>query len=308
MGFKEWWFGEQGAQALESSDSSHLNKKQAVIIHPDTVTRQQFTDGSINKAIFHLRDAVVRLPVGPTIKNRYARSSQYSSFISHRAPFPNRAKVADRFELLATQLNKVSFDRASILVLTRIKEALNTRIPNLIREAEVEFQLEGWDDEEYRLETIQDVLEALIVEVGKLPSIISTLHTDWPETQVEMDEDKALFPDIITYNEDSELYEALAALQKDWELANSVPLGVEDRFTVDQVASSYLPDALQFHNTFSLRTGSLAKERARTLLLEQVELIHKQIHFVLEQHTDESFSDMEAHTNFLRAKNQQLGL
>jgi hypothetical protein len=311
MKFREWWNGQNGSStpAISATEKSVSTSKK--VSEMTTAIRAQFKSGVVSDAAYQLRRDLIKLPVNPETRRRHAPSSAVSRF---EIPYPHRKKAADRLSLLATELRKIDIDRADLAPLTRIRSTLNETIPKKLREMELLFPVEGWEDEAIMLEDIQDLAEELLSVVGALPSHMSKLHIGQPGTmmeeepaETEQNREAASFPDISTYNEDEELFTALTELKDDWKTASTIPLSTEDEFTIDQVASSYLPDALQFHTTFRLRTGPLAKERARELLLEQVQLIHKQVTFVLEQHTDESFSKMEAHTSFLKAKVEGLG-
>lgn len=261
----------------------------------------KFKSREVDAAIGMLRTAVIHLPVEPEMRRRYGNAN-YSSW---RQPYPCRQKACQRFSFLARKLLTVDYNRADSRSLLFIIDILNEKAPKLIRNMETEFTLEGWVSEVWMLAELTNLIETAITEATKMPSTLSTLHAEIPNAEGEL---SITFSDISQYIGDEILTAALTKLQGDWEMAYALPLEAEDEFTIEQIVLSYLPDALTLYERFRRRTGALASEKAKALLLEQLQLIHKQVQFVLEQHTDDSFSMMEAHTNFLKAKNAQLGI
>lgn len=283
-----------------------VTQEQAIVQRSIAFTvADKFKNREVYAAISSLRDAVIRLPIEPETRRRYGSNSSYSSF---REPYPHRRTVCQRFSFLSRKLQTVDYNRADSRSLMLIVEILNEKAPKLIHAMETEFTLEGWSGEAWRLDELTGIIETAIKEATKLPSTLSTLYAETVNLNGELLASEIVFPDISQYAADGYLTAELTKLQEDWETAHSLPLEAEDEFTVEQVALSYLPDALTLYERFRRRTGELAAEKAQALLLEQLQLIHKQVQFVLEQHTDDSFSMMEAHTNFLKAKNAQLGI
>jgi hypothetical protein len=271
--------------------------------------RQHFTNGTVYSAIDTLRNSYLRLPVSPQILRDTRESVAVISYRNYTIPYPHRKKTADMFDFLRLKLTTADFERALSSNLDNIILVLNERIPKHLSEMETELRLEGFVDEKYYDEDLQGFLEQAINVATRLPSKLSILHVDNRQGNPQEASDALIsFPDISSYLDQESLSEELTALKQDWESAHELPLGVEDRFTIEQVASSYLPEALSLFERFRRRTGDVGVNKAQGLLLEQVKLIRKQVSFVLEQHSDDSLNMMEAHMSFLKAKNEQLGL
>jgi hypothetical protein len=297
-----WWKTKQtnelATHALEMADA--VQKLPVVITVAD-----KFRKGQVDNSIYELRRAFMQLPISPTTRQRYASNRTYISF---QAPYPHRRKTVSLFDFLIKKLQTVDFVRADSRALMRIVDILNEEIPRKIRDAETEYTLEGWSNEEKNNKDVDDAIERAIAEATALPSTLSGLHAEVQDEAGNILASDIAFPDISMYSELEELSAELEALKLDWEHAHSLPMETEDEFTIEQVALSYLPDALVLFERFRRRTKDETNHRAKDLLLEQVKLIRKQVTFVLEQHTEDSFSQMEAHMNFLKAKNDQLGL
>jgi len=289
----------------QGDTSAHLSARDA----RELSIRQHFTEGTVYTAIDNLRNTYLRLPVSKQVRLNTAKSVAVNAYRDYTLPYPHRKKTAGMFRFLSTKLATVDYDRALISQLDTIIMVLNERIPKHLSEMETEFLLEGFGDEDYYDEDLQSFLEQAITAATKLPSKLSILHTDNIQGKpVEASETHVVFPDISSYLDQENLSEELTALKQDWENAHELPLGVEDSFTIEQVAISYLPEALGLFERFRRRAGDTSVHKAQELLLEQVKLIRKQVSFVLEQHSDDSMNMMEAHMSFLKAKNEQLGL
>jgi hypothetical protein len=271
--------------------------------------RQHFTNGTVYMAIDNLRNSYIRLPINPQILRDTRESVAVNSYRNYTTPYPHRKKTADMFSFLRQKLTTVDFERAMLSNLDTIILTLNERVPKHLSEMETELRLEGFADEAYYDEDLRELLEQAITAATKLPSRLSILHVDSVQgTAQEGPEALVSFPDISSYKDQENLSEELTALKQDWENAHELPLSVEDSFTIEQVVTSYLPEALSLFERFRRRTGDVGVNKAQGLLLEQVKLIRKQVSFVLEQHSDDSLNMMEAHMSFLKAKNEQLGL
>lgn len=299
------WRKKDKQLALQNNTSNRVAERNA----RELSVRQHFTDGTVYTAIENLRNSYLRLPVSPQVLRDTRESVAVTSYRNYTTPYPHRKKTAEMFSFLRQKLATADFERSTLSLLENIRFLLNERIPKHLSEMETELRLEGFIDEGYYDEDLQELLEQAITSATRLPSKLSILHVDSVQEMPQGDSEPLVsFPDISSYQDQEKLLEELTALKQDWENAYELPLGVEDRFTIEQVATSYLPEALNLFERFRRRTGDVGVNKTQDLLLEQVKLIRKQVSFVLEQHSDDSLNMMEAHMSFLKAKNEQLGL
>lgn len=258
----------------------------------------QISDNSVERQIFALRGFMMSIPASPNHRRNHSNPNYGKSM-----QWPHRLTVSTHLQLLNTKIKEIDLDRADMKVLMKIIDTCNTTIPQVLTKIDLEAKLNSWDDERKNLIFIQTTIEKLLYEIQSLPSKLSKLNID----SIDESTGEKTFPPIEAYKSVPTLYEQLQALKTDWDKAVELPLVIEDDYVIERVGTSYLPDALLLFERFSVRVGE-KNDKALKIVLEQVAIIHEQVLFVIEQHQEDSFDLMEAHTEFLKSKSRNLGM
>lgn len=270
---------------------------------PYDVVRTKIAAGDVAQQIAIIRNLILSLPVSHSVRVKHLGNSSSNYYGPHRA-WPHREKVTNLLKLLTVSLPDIDLNRSDLKTLFRVIDLCNETLPSMFRELEIRVGQNDWSTEIQALKAMEKSIEGLLAEIALLPTKRSILNIEIIDTNPADKE----FPNLESYKDNVELYASLQALQKDWEKAATLPLSAEDDFVIERVGNSYLPDALLLFDRFSHRTGSTSSGKAASIVKEQVELIHQQVLFVLEQHEEDSFDLMETHTEFLKMKNSRIGI
>lgn len=277
------------------------------VIEPYDSVRRMIYDGSVQSQISVLLNLVLKLPTSPKNKSAAMRRARERGLYTHKhgieSYWPHREKLAQLLRTLSSVLTDVDVNRADLKTLLRVIDLCNDTLPSTLREMEIKLAKNDWDTEANFIVSMEIRIATMLDEISLLPTTRSILNVVVSESENQV---KA-FPEINTYSSTGGLYEALTSLQTDWNKAVGLPLSAEDDYVIERVGNSYLPDALLLFDRFRHRTGSENNQKAMKMVVEQVELIHQQVLFVIEQHEEDSFDLMETHTEFLKMKNSRMG-
>jgi len=100
---------------------------------------------------------------------------------------------------------------------------------------------------------------------------------------------------------DSSITEPLARIGKLWRQASEKKNTVENEYFLEQVVSSYLPEAYRLYSTFQLAPAEL-QESAATIFVEQLELIERHLVHILRTYMEQNLVAMQNHMDFLKQK------
>lgn len=202
------------------------------------------------------------------------------------------------FERLAKadvkQLRTTVYDKVSAATLDSVNEARNWVKPgsyNSIAKArfgEAYTELEQIVRKQYNPEYNR-----------RAPAV--TEDYDEPQTLDEAALRALVFPQHDFHN--AQIKKALQALEKAWDIARKRPTTVEDRFLLEQIVTSYLPDSWRMIRGFETFTPEL-QARVEQNVLEQIQLLAEQVQELLNKREDEFLGQIEAHTAFLRARKE----
>lgn len=270
----------------------------------DTV-RAKINNGAVSQQIAIISNLIMALPISSNDRTRYLRSGIYNSpQYGKSRPWPHREKLTSLLQLLSTSIMDIDTKRSDMKTLFRLIDLCNSTLPSMSRDLEIKIGQKDWSDEHRVLSEMVTAINNMLAEIATLPTRRSILNLE----VISNNPTSKNFPNIDEYKGNEELYASLEKLEKDWDKAAALPLSAEDDYVVERVGNSYLPDALLLFDRFSNRTGSANNQKAVSIVKEQVQLIHQQVLFVLEQHEEDSFDLMETHTEFLKMKNSRLGL
>lgn len=272
---------------------------------PYDAVRMKITSGAVSQQIAIIGNLIMGLPISSKDRTKYLRSgiSASSSYGKHRS-WPHREKLASLLTLLSKSIMEIDVQRSDMKTLFHLIDLCNSTLPSMSRDLEIKIGQQDWSDESGILADMITAINTMLAEIATLPTRRSILNLETVSNNPTAKD----FPDIEEYRSNEELYSSLVELEKDWDKAASLPLAAEDDYVIERVGNSYLPDALLLFDRFSNRTGSVNNQKALSIVREQVQLIHQQVLFVLEQHEEDSFDLMETHTEFLKMKNSRLGL
>lgn len=167
---------------------------------------------------------------------------------------------------------------------------LTFKLPRLISTLRTELLDE--DDKDYATETFNEEIFSLIRNVDSLPQILA------PSRQA-----KVTAPVIRELKlEDSLADSRLKEIDSLILAVGAMQLSVEDRFTVEQVAASYLPDALRLYAGLNGAAEQI-RSQATDIFLQQLTLIENQLQTILDKGAKHSLEQMKAHLSFLESKN-----
>ena len=271
---------------------------------PYDAVRAKIVNGSVARQITIIKNLLIVLPISNKDRTRYSRTAGTSPYSGKTRSWPHRMNVDSLLNLLATSLEQIDVSRSDMKTLFHVIDLCNSKLPAMFRELELQVGQQDWNNEYSILKQMEADLKRILVEISLLPTTRSILNL---EISRETSQQKG-FPNIDSYKGNEELYLALEVLEKDWDKASALPLSAEDDYVIERVGNSYLPDALLLFDRFSNRTGSTNNKKALSIVKEQVQLIHQQVLFVLEQHEEDSFDLMETHTEFLKMKNSRIGI
>ena len=265
---------------------------------PYSHIRNQFINGDVAKQIEALRKVIFELPAKNNGTNVYAKTKKLGR---DPAPWGNRYYANKYLIALRQALHPDIFDgqRAEVKELIKIIHFVNETLPAKVRDMEVGILKGSWEKENSIIQDISLSTAEVLEIIAKLPTKRSSLTLEEPTEQIA---DKR-FPNLDEYKSDETLYNALKSLEDDWVLACSLSLSSEDEYVIERVGNAYLPDALLLFDRFQRRGNDSAHSKAKDILKEQVELIHHQVKFVIEQNDEDNLNEMETHTAFLRMKN-----
>lgn len=270
----------------------------------DTV-RAKITNGAVSQQISIISNLIMALPISSNDRTRYMRSGIYTSPSYGKVKsWPHREKLNSLLKLLSTSIMDIDVKRSDMKTLFRLIDLCNSTLPSMSRDLEIKIGKKDWTDEYRILTDMANAVNNMLAEIATLPTRRSILNLEATSNNPTSKN----FPNIDSYKGNEELYPSLEKLEKDWDKAAALPLSAEDDYVIERVGNSYLPDALLLFDRFSNRTGSTNNKKAVSIVKEQVQLIHQQVLFVLEQHEEDSFDLMETHTEFLKMKNSRLGL
>lgn len=117
--------------------------------------------------------------------------------------------------------------------------------------------------------------------------------------EAEVDLSRLPFPHHTFEN--AELAQALRALEKVWKAATKHPTSVEDRYLLEQIVTSWLPESWSLIRGFESYSEQL-RQRVEANVLEQLTLITEQVQELLDRNQQSFLSRLEAHTQFLRER------
>lgn len=282
-----------------------VSEQGTATLEPYSAVRGKISNGSVGTQISIIKNLILSLPISNKDRTKYLRNgiSSSGSYGKTRS-WPHRQKLNDLLYLLATSIGDIDVQRSDMKTLFRLIDLCNVTLPAMARELEIKIGQKNWYDETKILDDMVTAVNNMLAEITLLPTRRSILNLDTPSNNPKSKE----FPDITFYKENEELYPSLEKLEKDWDKASELPLSAEDDYVIERIGNSYLPDALLLFDRFSTRTGSTNNQKALAIVKEQVNLIHQQVLFVLEQHEEDSFDLMETHTEFLKMKNSRMGL
>lgn len=273
-------------------------------IEPYSAVRAQIASGRVIEQISILRNLLLKLPVSNPTRNKILRSGNSVRNYGVSQQWPHREKLNDLLSLLARSTTDIDVERSDMKTLFHINDLCNTKLPAMLRELELRIGQKDWSDEPESLRAMEQAVSEVLGEIAKLPTKRSILNIEVLDNNPTAKD----FVDIEYYKDNPEVFTLLEALKADWDKASLLPLSAEDDYVIERVANSYLPDALLLFDRFCHRTGSTNTAKALEIVKEQIKLIHQQVSFVLEQHEEDSFSLMETHTEFLKAKNARIGV
>lgn len=273
---------------------------------PYSAVRTKLTSGLVTQQIMIIRDLIVRLPVSSSERYKHTSGGKASyNYYGTERPWPHRADAYTLMTLLSKSLKEIDVERSDMKTLLRVIDLCNVKLPAKFRELEIQVGQNNWTTERKMLTEMETALKDMLAEVVLLPTTRSILNL---EEVTNNNPASKSFPVIESYKDNTELYDALVSLKTSWDKAAELPLSAEDDYVIERVGNSYLPDALLLFDRFCRRTGAESSGKALAIVKEQVELIHQQVAFVLEQHEEDSFSLMETHTEFLKMKNSHIGV
>lgn len=270
----------------------------------DTV-RAKIASGAVSQQISIISSLIMGLTISSKDRTKYLRSGiSVTSHYGKVRSWPHREKLASLLTLLSTSIMDIDVQRSDMKTLFRLIDLCNSTLPSMSRDLEIKIGQKDWSDESRIIADMVTAINTMLTEIATLPTRRSILNLE----TVSNNPTAKGFPDIEEYRSNEELHSSLVELEKDWDKAAALPLSAEDDYVIERVGNSYLPDALLLFDRFSNRTGSANNQKALAIVKEQVQLIHQQVLFVLEQHEEDSFDLMETHTEFLKMKNSRLGL
>jgi hypothetical protein len=100
---------------------------------------------------------------------------------------------------------------------------------------------------------------------------------------------------------DTAIAESLTRIGKLWTQASEKKNTIEDEYFLEQVVSSYLPEAYRLYNTFQLAPTEL-RLPAATIFIEQLELIERHLVHILRAYMEQNLVAMQNHMDFLKQK------
>lgn len=282
-----------------------VSDQRATTLEPYSAVREKISKGSVREQISIIKNLILTLPISNKDRTKYLRSGiSGNSYYGKSRSWPHREKLNGLLLLLSTSIEDIDVERSDMKTLFHIIDLCNTTLPTMARELEIKIGQKNWLDEPRILDEMVSAVNKMLAEIAVLPTRRSILNLDVSPNNQKSKE----FPDISSYKHNEELYASLENLEKDWDKASELPLSAEDDYVIERVGNSYLPDALLLFDRFSTRTGSANNQKALSIVKEQVQLIHQQVLFVLEQHEEDSFDLMETHTEFLKMKNARMGV
>jgi hypothetical protein len=100
---------------------------------------------------------------------------------------------------------------------------------------------------------------------------------------------------------DTAIADSLTRIGKLWTQASEKKNTIEDEYFLEQVVSSYLPEAYRLYNTFQLAPTEL-RVPAATIFIEQLELIERHLVHILRTYMEQNLVAMQNHMDFLKQK------
>lgn len=207
-------------------------------------------------------------------------------------------RIAD-FEILMVALNKVDPNRLLPEDIDVLKTAVYTKAADgaLICAKEA---LEHWGGPgrytSYAKSTLQEA-HSLIQQV-----IRKQFDPDYAKPQdAGADVDLSSIPFPHQSFENAELSQALRTLEKAWKSATKHPTSIEDRYLLEQIVTSWLPESWSLIRGFETYSDQL-RQRVEANVLEQLNLITEQVQELLDRNQQTFLGRLEAHTQFLRER------
>jgi hypothetical protein len=100
---------------------------------------------------------------------------------------------------------------------------------------------------------------------------------------------------------DTAIADSLTRIGKLWTQASEKKNTIEDEYFLEQVVSSYLPEAYRLYSTFQLAPIELHVPAA-TIFIEQLELIERHLVHILRTYMEQNLVAMQNHMDFLKQK------
>lgn len=110
---------------------------------------------------------------------------------------------------------------------------------------------------------------------------------------------KGVFPKLDTNH--PAISEKLLHLEELWSSASSKTNSAEDEYLLEEIASSYLPEAWKTYSTFKLADKEYS-DQAEKIIIEQLSLFENRIQTILNASFAASLLALSAQTNFLKLK------
>lgn len=166
---------------------------------------------------------------------------------------------------------------------------LHAVLPKNISDTETEIY-EGFGIKSAKLDLAENITMTFS-RVDSLPQVVA------PSRKTS-----ALEVSKKTVQLDNELADAkLKQIQGLIATASDCAVTVEDRFTVEQAGSSYVPEAIRLYSGLRNTTGETQAE-ATDLFVKQLDLVARQLETIIRSGSAASLDAMRAHTQFLEEK------
>jgi len=169
-------------------------------------------------------------------------------------------------------------------------QIINTYLPQLINTLRTDCLNE--DEEVWAADNfIEAVLKLMKDEVDKLPQLLAKSR----RKVVEAVTDRKV--DLGNEIADARVKEITSLIAE----ADTQATSVEDRFTVEQSATAYLPDAIRLYTGLKNAPADVQAE-ATEIFVRQLDMIAAQLQVIIDRGATVSLGEMRAHLMFLEGK------
>lgn len=198
------------------------------------------------------------------------------------------------------QIRRTFFEIDKVLLnesqLISLYELLSDRIPSTISNFQTRAITNGIHGAWYYYDCKETFSQAFDLLVSILNSQIGLVRSTEPNLEVI---NNNVFPAYdITH---SNIAEPLARIRKLWTQASEKNNTVENEYFLEQVVSSYLPEAYRLYSTFQLAPEELQQSAAK-IFIEQLELIERHLVHILRTYMEQNLVAMQNHMDFLKQK------